>query len=708
MDIGHLEFLAGHGELEHLKEPLYSSRYSFWGSLERDEFTLGFQNTKLHLSGARDILRFLKLHLVTEYLLFSKESPAWFGPWIENNIDIKKYLPGVNWRSALSGRWYTVPVILVLGDNTWTRYIVVGCTEELRGLDLCPAWADELMDETARSTVRKAAAAASGICPPAPGLALCCYPLSISTGAIQFEGASLGLPLALGFLKVLKGEDLAEGILATGAVDKEGIVSEVGHLQQKINYAGMKGFKVLLYPSQNKAPEVPDGMEALPVSGLEDACMFSTLFAPGSGRDLALLAGMLEDPHNFVNNCDCVPGLWVEWAHRNGKTSSVLNQIRDSGELFETLLRKFEKHLSRRSLEKAETITKLFKPKELEGLTENAPLATFRWFTLNIALANHQGKVLDAANWAKHAGALLDRVRSYDLNECATYHNHKFVTRHNFYHFEPGLLDELKETLRHLEKRYELSSANGYTGDVTLGCLYGSIAQNYGFCGPQYFEDTEQYSRLSRQAFGDKTHPEYREDCLRQLNYMTYAALDAGKFQKARETLFKYLEIEEWREMWPILPRFSPWRHALLARFIADTGDPERGERYLNWALAERKDVIKQEHPWQLWLFNLGRIAQHLSEGGTAAELYSESLDLCLSEVFGPTVHVMALLPLSGLRKLGALSKIDIKKMENMIRKAAGILNPVHFSMLLDEKDLEKVIETTWDRPEMLFPFAYR
>ena len=706
MDILHLEFLAqkNRRRLEHhLHDPFFHS----WGVLSPERFEKGYLSLKSRLSDSLRVLSLVDMHLITEYLLFHENAPGWIEPWLKEHVDLMAYLPETGWPRVLSGHWQTVPVILVR-DYPYLRYFLVGMMRGREDQPLMPAWAGDVLDETSMAAVSNAASASKRNLNSPKGFRLYCYPLIAGDGGVQIEGTSLGLPLMLGFLKVLRGESMAEGVLATGAVDENGLVSKAGHLQQKINYAGMKGFKVLLYPSQNSAPAVPEGMDALPVSRLEDAWMFSTLYAPKCSRDLALFAGILEDPLKFVNNCDCVPCEWVEWAHSNEKTSSVLKAIRESSELFENLTRKFEKCLNRRPLEKAETISNLFKSEDLEGLAETAPLATFRWLTLSIALANHQGKVLDAVNWAKHAGALLDRVRSYDLNECATYHNHRFVTQHNLYQFDPALPDELQQTLRHLEKRYKLSNENGYKADVTLGCLYGSISQNYGFCGPQYFEDAEQYSRLSRQAFVGETLPEHREDSLRQFNYLTYAALDAGHFKMAEEALIRYLGIEEWREVWPILPRFSPWRHALLARFFADTEDMEKAKRYLIWALDERRRLVRQEHPYQLWLFNLGRIAQCLGEEGSSAELYSESLDLCLSELFGPTVHVMALLPLSGLWKLCALSKIDIKKMENMVRKAAGILNPVHFSMLLNEKDFEKIIETTWDRPEMLFPFAYR
>ena len=706
MDILHLKFLAQKNRCRlehHLHDPFFHS----WGALSPERFEKGYLSLKSNLSDSRRVLSLVDMHLITEYLLSHENAPDWIEPWLKEHIELREYLPETGWAQALSGRWQTVPIILVL-DRPYLRYFSVGIMRGREDQPLMPAWAGDVLDKTSMAAVSNAASASTKNFNSPKGFRLYCYPLIAGDGGVQIEGTSLGLPLTLGFLKVLRGESMSKGMIATGAVDENGVVQEAGRLQQKINYAGNRSFNVLLYLSGNSAPAVPEGMEALPVSRLEEAWMFSNLYAQGRGRDLPLFAGMLDDPHNFVNNCDCVPCQWVEWAHSNEKTSSVLKAIRESSELFENMTRKFEKELSQRHLEKAVTITTLFKSEELDGLAGTVPLATFRWFTLNIALANHQGKVLDAVNWAKHAGALLDRVRSYDLNECATYHNHRFVTRHNLYQFDPALPDELQQTLWQLEKRHRLSRENGYLMNVTLGCLYGTIAQNYAFCGPDFFTDTEKYSRLSMQAFGDGALPEFREDCLRQLNYLVYAALDARQFKMAEEALFRYLGIEEWREMWPILPRFSPWRHALLARFFADTEDMDNGVKYLSWALTESKGLIKHEHPWQLWLFNLGRIAQNLGEEETATELYADSLDLSLSEKYGPTVHMMALLSLSGLWRLGAVAKTDIKKQEKEVREAAGILNPVHFSMLFDERDFEKVLEAVRDKPEMLFPFAYR
>jgi hypothetical protein len=67
----------------------------------------------------------------------------------------------------------------------------------------------------------------------------------------------------------------------------------------------------------------------------------------------------------------------------------------------------------------------------------------------------------------------------------------------------------------------------------------------------------------------------------------------------------------------------------------------------------------------------------------------------------------MALLPLSGLWRLGELSRIDVKSAEIAVRKSADHLNPGYFRVL-KEKEFTAVLETVWQKPQSLFPFSYR
>ena len=109
-----------------------------------------------------------------------------------------------------------------------------------------------------------------------------------------------------------------------------------------------------------------------------------------------------------------------------------------------------------------------------------------------------------------------------------------------------------------------------------------------------------------------------------------------------------------------------------------------------------------------MWLYNMGRVSYSLGDTKEASELYSDSLALCLSGKLGPTVQMMALLPLSGLSVNGCLLRSQIDPVEKRIRKSGEGLNPNYFRLLLDESDFTRTLEKIWTQPEALFPFTYR
>ena len=191
-------------------------------------------------------------------------------------------------------------------------------------------------------------------------------------------------------------------------------------------------------------------------------------------------------------------------------------------------------------------------------------------------------------------------------------------------------------------------------------------------------------------------------------NYLAYAYLDAGAHNAAKETLLAYMQIDSWLKLWPKLPGLSQWHHTLLARFFADSEEREETRKYVDWSLRNKDRILHQEHPWQLWLYNMGRVSYSLGNIRNASEFYNDSLALCLSGTLGPTVQVMALLPLSGLWRAGRSPTSQIDPVEKRIRRSAEGLNPDYFRLLLDEPDLTRTLEKIWARPEALFPFTYR
>lgn len=707
MDINHLEFLAKNTEnYQFLRECLCNPYVTSCGSLPAGTFSESFHNLKRTLSVSPLIEQLLEMHIITEYLCFRDQRPEWFGPWIKQHIDLNGYFPEIEWKNAADFLWQPVPVFLVL-DNSFLRHFIVGLIIS-GGFDkLWPGWADTLLDEMSKIAIKKAATAASNTFTIPENHSFYCYPLTLANLTEQFTGDSLGLPIALGFAKTLTIQNMIKDIAASGVIDRNGAVSKIGHLNKKVEYAGKKSFRVFLYPSQNNPPPMIEFIDVLPVSTIEEAWMFTSLYTPGSGHDLMLLSKMLKDPQTFVDNCLGVDCLWLKWVHQQGKLSHIFFQIFSCPDLFETTADKFEKCIKLGDLERGEMLASFISPETLQSAKNTSPLSRFRWCSLNLSLANHRGNVSEAKKWSKAAELLIKHAKQSDINAYANYFNRKYIIKHNRYQFDPTLPENLWNLLNRLEKRYKLVIDDfGSSTDNILGRLYGSLSQNYGFCGPNFLSDTIKYAELAQDAFGNGIVQELKSDWLRQFNYMAYAYLDAGNLARAEQSLLSYLEIKRWADLWQLLPKLDPYHHAALSRFFADATDSKNKARYFNWAISKKNELIRKRHPWQLWTYNLAKIAGSLVDNKRASELYSHSLDLCLAGKDGPTVQAMALLPLSGLWELDELPDKTIESAEKIAHSAAMSLNPYYFK-ILDQNDFRDVLEKVWHQPDVLFPFTY-
>ena len=335
-----------------------------------------------------------------------------------------------------------------------------------------------------------------------------------------------------------------------------------------------------------------------------------------------------------------------------------------------------------------------------------SPIAAFRYFKASLTLANHRGNV-DAADTATvHADQRFDRAMQGDLNLCADYLNHRQVARHNRFLFTLGLDDQLQRVLQVLEARHQAQCEFGCPTDIILARVYGTIAQNFGFCGPAHLTQTIRYAEKAIQTFGGGEVSEYRQDVLRQYGYLMYAHLDAGDAPTARKNLLAFLAADDWTAIDRMREanRLSSWHHAALARFLADADDRDQAFDYLNWCRNQATIIEGSTHPRQLWAYNLGRMAQLLEQTDTAETFFRESLALCLADENSPTIFTMALLPLAALDGMEATvaDKALIKIVETARR-----LNADHFKGLLDvdEKTLLQHLRTT---PERYFPFSYR
>lgn len=217
----------------------------------------------------------------------------------------------------------------------------------------------------------------------------------------------------------------------------------------------------------------------------------------------------------------------------------------------------------------------------------------------------------------------------------------------------------------------------------------------------------------ARKAFGEflQENAKYRSEWLRQYNYGVYAFLDAGKTLQAKQMLCKYLSVEAPEDV-PVRDSplsLSPWEHAVFARFCAETELTATGMRYVESTALSGKIKPPCHHPWQLWLKNCALIAEAAGEKKAAKNLLLKSLEICLHKRMGPTVHMMALMPLFYLHKYSRLEPdVDLKSIQGRLFKAMKCLHVPHFKIISSNRSLRSAFHDTSFSLEKLFPFAFR
>jgi len=709
-DFEHLAFLAkSEWGLSHLKEFLHSPNLGLWHTASPERCSKFYDAIKWQLEKDEQLANLLDLHLFTEALMYKDQTAQWFLPWVREHIPVDRFLPEIPWSACVNGHWLGVPVFFI-HEKACLRYFIVGWVSASNETSLWPNWAERLMDESTKRGIISAEKACLNLHSAEHTRRLIIYPLTIDNQMSQFREASLGLPTALGFMALLTGERISHELAATGSVWQDGSVERVRGLFRKITHARNKGFQVFLFPADNHRAFEDGPMTLVPVADIQQAWMFATLYSPGRTAELLLMKSMLKDPVSFINNCHTVPLKWLEWWDKNGISCEIGKSISKSPVLFDIFVKRLETCLENGDLARGEALVKLVDASSVSKLTNAASRALFKWFTLNLSMANHRGDIQGADHLQKKAHAMVENASVRDTESFAAFYNHCFIClHHNRYDFSPELPLFLKGILSTLEGQYgfQCELVKNATNE-TLGALYGSIAQNYGFCGPEYLAETRRYCQLSGKVYGEGKTLQMKPHRLRPLNYLMYACLDAGCLDEAEATLLAYLEMDDWQDLQRRIPRFSQWHHAALARFFAAVEKRKEMGEYAAWALKNRGRLIVEEHPWPLWLNNMGRIAHKLEDQQNAEEFFRKSLNMCLSDAMGPTVQVMGLMPLSGLRQISGMADLDVDAAEQRICASLKNLSSSHFRPLMEQSDFLAILDALWLRPEVLFPFTYR
>ena len=710
MDIDFLEFYVSRNRHQQLKESLHFP--GRWRTPWPDDWQprLSALESRLRQDPeTSELCDLLQLNLLASLLTRPECLPENCSAHIARPEVVSRLIPGAcDPERVLSARWMAFPVLLAISGRALIRYFVAGALPQENGRCGRPGWAEDVMDGDASEALCMAAAHPSLRSVLPENLAFFVFPLVLPGKSVQIIGRSLGLPACLAFHFLARSEPWPEHVAATGEIGAGDAVNGVGHLAEKGAEAAGKGFTALLYPLGNGSFSGRAGIEAIPVRTVDEALCFSRLYSTGRGRELILLSEMLTDPRAFVEGMERADPRWIDWVHRQGRIRPVMDAVFGACVLLNVFARNLRNMAADWKLDAAQAFIDPAGPEHLDQGAEVSPVSTLKLCTAALAVSNHRGDLAAAGRWATAGERVYAEARRSDLDGCADFLNNRLVMLHNRYRFEPGLGEEIESLLGVLEQRRQLSCAAGCEVDARLGELHGTIAQNFGFCGPGHLQGCIRHAMRAMDAFGCGKAQEFAGDFLRVFGYWVYAYLDAGDTDNALQALGAYTGAQGWDDLMLKAreQRLTRWHHAAVARFLAESpGDMAAGV-YLAYVRDAAPRMIEEDHPWQLWLNNLGRIAMANRLPTSARRMFEESLRLCRLAKLGPTVRLMALLPLSGLRTLECLPG-DMGEIEKEIRQAADVIDSERFNLLL-EGPLAKALEAVWWKPEVFFPFTYR
>lgn len=104
----------------------------------------------------------------------------------------------------------------------------------------------------------------------------------------SIKGTSWELPLALGLISLLSGVPLRDGLTGTGAIGKDGIITPVGYVPEKVRAARDAGYSLFLVSSDQPRESIEaGGMHIIPVRTLQDAWNIARPWSPIQNPPLA-------------------------------------------------------------------------------------------------------------------------------------------------------------------------------------------------------------------------------------------------------------------------------------------------------------------------------------------------------------------------------------------------------------------------------------
>ncbi|ROQ92072.1 hypothetical protein [Desulfosoma caldarium] len=612
----------------------------------------------------------------------------------------------MDWRAMRQAGWALVALPTVQGPKATILWALVGSIPgetTLQG----PSWLWPMMDTQAQEALKRA----HDIFLLKTSQAMIFLPLIPSAMPNRWiRGPSWALPAYLGAWEahLNPSERRQSGhLVATGDIDRQGQILPVGSVKNKAKAAAKAGFFGLLCAcGSQEASRSFDGLHLIDVRDVQAAEYIWEMEALGAAKASMKDLNRLRSPKELVSGLRSLdPRIrgWSGFAATYAQTvQKVLHDPHDAENFVDALEQLFSD--ASKDVGWLQTLLAPIDKRAVQQLAKTSYLASYRLAYLHWTVAMQRGDVEQARCW-DHC------CRNYSSKSLAVYPdgiyriadrlNRRFIMEyHSLYRFEPDLPKWVTAIRDRLESLREAQAVDGLKPAMpSLGKLYGTIAQNYGFCGPAYLNDCVAAVSRAWDAFGGDKVPELANERLRQYHYLVCAYLDAGDVHKAHEALERYLG----GPLQAVVPDcLSSYQHAALARFLAETGLVH--SNYETWCRG-KLDGTPTEHPWQLWLWNVGRWVSRKEE---KAKAWRRGLELCAQ--LGVTARPMALLHAAWLFRENLESFTFLEgEVDRVFTDVKGSrLSERHFASLLAQPSWSSVLESVMREPTRWFPFTYR
>ncbi len=667
-----------------------------------------------------DSKNFVDISILSSFLLQKRRLSADLKQWIKSDL-----LPGcmlnIEADHVFATRWQAIPVAVAKshGNNGRLFYVITG--KRPKSNSQYPLWLDEVFAYDTMQAVDLALKTASQHLNQNESPYF--FPLLPRIGEPIIQGRSLALPLTLIARAVLEDKKFSPYLIATGDIARnQKDLVPVSGIAVKAEAARDKNYTMLILPQISaNLIGAPRGIEIVPVKTLDEAWMWANIYSPGNEDELRRLQLAMTTPADFVNNSDGLSLLCLQWLADSPLGRDFSAVIRKDLVLLSKFTGSLQKsiNLSSGDYGRATALASLCSnERDVNEMFATDPLAGLEWCEGNLALSCHCGNGREERRWYKrgcnHEAVIVKMPGGAEKLRHFKARYEGVALRHNRYHFEPILPKEYNEALNRQEKIYETNREDGCTKDRVLGTIYGTIAQNYAFCGPQYIEKTLKFSRRACEVFSDG------QDLRQQYSYRLFALLDCkGKYENEicrnfldsiTKTSFSALKEPA------ALNIFS--QLALLRMLIQIPARLPREfearaveDFFSSFSRQNFRQIIQTPpniHPWQLWCYNLGRLAGNLNKTELSYKAWQQSIELCMAG--GEIMQVMALMPLAELWHNDLLKNEQLKSAGQLLElsKDDNFFHQPHFAGLHSCTTITEALTAVKNNTAKYFPFNYR